>query len=81
MGFLEGGEVLSYGLASQRIRPMPATNDRGEFTVDDLVPGVRNYLSFELSSNRVEYVPIDPLGPGEMRDLGVVKPIVLTEKN
>ena len=81
MGFLEGGEVLSYGLAAQGMGPMPSTNDRGEFTVDDLVPGVRNYLSFELSSNRVEYVPIDPLEPGEVRTLGVVKPIVLTEKN
>jgi len=81
MVFLAGGEILSYGLAAQRMAPEPNTNDRGEFTVDDLVPGVRNYLSFELSSNRVEYVPIDPLEPGEMRNLGAVKPLVLTVKN
>ena len=47
--------------------------------MSDLVAGVKHYLCVRISSNRVEYYPIDPLQPGEVRDLGAIKPLVLTE--
>ena len=74
--FLGGDEIMSYGLAGQRGGPSTRTNNRGEFVATGLVPGVKNYLVIENSGNRVEYVPIDPLAPGEVRDLGDVKPTV-----
>ncbi len=81
MVFLACDQIMSLGLADQRGEAGPTTNDRGEFLVPGIVPGSRNYLVLLNSSNRVEYVPIDPLEPGEVRDLGTVKPIVLTEMN
>ena len=80
MVFLVDDGILSYGLAAQRLEKPASTDDRGEFTARGPRAWVcQFYLTFANSSNRVEYVPIGPLDPGELRDLGVVKPIVLTE--
>jgi hypothetical protein len=80
--FLVNDHVLGLGLAGQHAGLHPAkTNDRGEFDLRGLVPGVTNYLTFHVSSDRVEYYPVEPLRPGEVRDLGAIKPIVLTDQN
>lgn len=80
MDFLVQDQMLSYSIAGQRGRyDGVKTNDRGEFEVRDLVAGVTNYLAPLISSNRTEYIPIEPLRPGEVRDLGAVKSIVLKE--
>ncbi len=81
MVFLASDVIMSMGLADQRDEPGPKTNDQGEFLVAGIVPGARNYLVLLNSSNRVEYLPIEPLQPGEVRDLGAVKSVVLTETN
>jgi len=81
MVFLASDVIMSMGLADQRGEPGLKTNDQGEFLVAGIVPGARNYLVLLNSSNRVEYLHIEPLQPGEVRDLGAVKPIVLTEMN
>jgi beta-lactamase regulating signal transducer with metallopeptidase domain/protocatechuate 3,4-dioxygenase beta subunit len=81
MDFLVMDQLLSYSVAGQRGRyDGVKTNDQGEFEVRDLVPGVTNYLAPLISSNRTEFVSIEPLRPGEVRDLGAVKPIVLTSE-
>ncbi len=70
--------TLSYSVAGQSGNFYALkTNDQGEFEVRDLMAGVTNYLALIISSNRAEYIPIEPLRPGEVRDLGAVKPIVL----
>jgi hypothetical protein len=82
MDFLVSDQMLSYSIAGQRGRyDGVQTNDQGEFEIRDLMAGVKNYLAPLISSNRVEYYPIEPLRPGEVRDLGAVKPILLTERN
>jgi beta-lactamase regulating signal transducer with metallopeptidase domain len=79
--FLVEDHVLSYGLASQGgNRSDGKTDDQGGFELRDLMAGVTNYVSFYVASNRVEYYPIEPLRPGEARDLGAIKPVVLTEQ-
>ena len=79
--FLVMDHMLSYSVAGQRGRFDGAkTNEQGEFEVRDLMAGVTNYLAPLISSNRTEYIPIDPFRPGEVRDLGAVKPIVLTDQ-
>jgi hypothetical protein len=80
MLLLASDEILSYGLASQQ-GEQTSINERGEFIVKGLIPGVKNYLTLDLSSNRAEYVPIDPLEPGQQGELANVKPIVLQEQN
>jgi hypothetical protein len=77
MEFLVMIHVMSYGLAAQQGGSCEADAD-GYFEIGDLMSGVRLYLTFLVSSNRVEYYPVDPLEPGEVRDLGAIKPIVLT---
>ena len=74
--------MLSYGTAAQRGGlTLTHTDDKGEFEVSDLMVGAKNYLAFwPLTSNEVHYISIGPLQPGEVRDLGVVKPVVLTEQ-
>ncbi len=82
MDFLREARVLDYGRAARRGGLwLTKTNDNGEFEADDLVAGVRHYIAFRLlSSAEVHYVPLEPLRPGEVRDLGAVKPIVLKER-
>ena len=74
--------MLSYGIAARRGGlTLTKTNENGEFEVGDLLAGVRNYVAFSpLTSNEIHYIPLDGLKPGEVRDLGTVKPIVLTEQ-
>jgi beta-lactamase regulating signal transducer with metallopeptidase domain len=83
MEFLRGARLMDYGRAARRGGLwLTKTNDEGEFKVDDLVAGVRHYIAFDpLSSAEVQYIPVEPLRPGEVRDLGKVKPIVLTDRN
>ena len=81
MVFLASDLIMSMGLAAQRGEAGPRTNDQGEFLVAGIVPGARHYLVLLNSSNQVEYLPIDPLQPGEVRDLGVVKSILLRDTN
>ncbi len=82
MDFFPGGRVLSYGTAARRMNSDgTVTNEVGEFELGHLMAGVTNYLTFgALTSNETHYVPIDPLQPGEVRDLGAITPVVLTEK-
>ena len=78
MGFLVEDQTLSYSIAGQRGNYHEArTNDQGEFEVRDLMAGVTNYLATLISSNGSELIPIEPLRPGEVRELGAVKPVVL----
>jgi beta-lactamase regulating signal transducer with metallopeptidase domain len=81
MDFLRGDRVLSYGTAARRgDLTLTNTDEKGEFEVSDLMAGARNYLAFwPLTSKEVHYISIDPLQPGEVRDFGAVKPVVLTE--
>jgi hypothetical protein len=81
MDFLRGDRVLSYGTAARRgDLTLTNTDEKGGFEVSDLMAGVRNYLAFwPLTSKEVHYISIDTLQPGEVRDLGAVKPVVLTE--
>jgi hypothetical protein len=69
--------VMLYGLASQHSGDT-GTDEKGLFQVGDLMAGVKLYLVFLNTGDRVEYIPIDPLQPGEVRNLGVIKPIVRT---
>jgi hypothetical protein len=82
MDFLTDDRVLSYGQAARLEGGLwqTKTDDQGAFEVDHLVAGVRNYLTFALSSKVVEYISLEPLRPGEFRDLGTIKPIVLTNR-
>jgi hypothetical protein len=82
MDFLRGDRVMSYGTAAHRGGlTLTNTDENGEFEVGDLLAGVKNYVAFwPLTSNEIHYIPVDGLKPGEARDLGSVKPIVLTEK-
>jgi hypothetical protein len=80
MDFLVQSRLLDYGFAARR-EGSEKTNDEGEFTVSGLVAGVRHYIAvWPPSSKEVQYIPVDPLRPGEVRDLGAVKPIVLTDQ-
>jgi hypothetical protein len=82
MDFLRGDRVMSYGTAAHRGGlTLTTTDDKGEFEVGDLVAGVRHYIAFwPLTSNEIHYIPVDGLKPGEARDLGSVKPIMLRER-
>jgi beta-lactamase regulating signal transducer with metallopeptidase domain len=77
MEFLAMDRVMLYGLASQHSGDT-GTDEKGLFQVGDLMAGVKLYLVFLNTGDRVEYIPIDPLQPGEVRDLGLIKPIVRT---
>ncbi len=82
MDFLRGDRVLSYGTAARRGGlTLTSTDENGEFQVGDLVAGVRNYIAFwPPTSKETHYLPVDGLKPGEVRDLGTVNPIVLTDQ-
>ena len=82
MDFLRGDRISDYGMVTTSGgSDLRKTGDEGEFEVSDLMAGVRNYLTFSrLSSKEVQYIAIDPLRPGEVRDLGAIKPIVLAEQ-
>jgi hypothetical protein len=82
MDFLRGDRVLSYGTAAHRGGlTVTNTDEKGEFEVGDLMAEVRNYIAFwPPTSKETHYISVDGLKPGEVRDLGTVKPIVLTDQ-
>jgi beta-lactamase regulating signal transducer with metallopeptidase domain len=82
MDFLRGARLVSYSSATRRgYLGRPHTNDEGDFEIGSLIAGARTYLAFgPAASDEIHYIVVDPLEPGEDRDLGAIKPHLLIEQ-
>jgi hypothetical protein len=53
------------------------SDERGEFTLDAMIPGASFYVTAAHANGRSAQVPVLDLKPGEVRDLGT---LVLEER-